>query len=130
MRRRGFTLIEVMVALGVFALVSITVYARIHEVLTGARELEDRTFGTWLARDALTRMRLDQRHSDGAAIPLGQDRVRVRMAGRDWQIRTEVRATSDRILRRVEIEVRADPGQGADADAPVAARLVGFVGLP
>lgn len=101
------------------------VYSRVGEVVAGTRALEMRTLATWIARDHMTRLRLAQR---GSAAPpaLGTDRVIVRMADRDWRLRTEIRATSDPALRRVEIEVLGAE-EGGDGET-VHALLTGFVG--
>ena len=121
----GFTLVEIIVALGVFALVSMAVYSRIGEVVAGTRALEMRTLATWVARDHLTRLRLELRGSDEPPAA-GTDRAIVRMADRDWRLRTEIRTTSDPGLRRVEIEVLAGADEG-DAET-VHAVLTGFLG--
>ena len=59
MRRvRGFTLVEIMVALGVFAIVSVAVYGRIGEILQQTRGLETRTLATWVAQNRMSALAL------------------------------------------------------------------------
>lgn len=124
---RGFTLIEILIALGVFAVVSISIHGRSGDVIRQLSTLESRTLATWVARNRLTELELEFRETD-APVPVGRDASRTRLGGRDWRIETEISATGDDALRRVEIRVRAGENAPVGADDGVAARLVGFIG--
>ena len=121
---RGFTLLEIVVAVAVFAIIAVVVYGRTGDVLNQTGKLEQRTIATWVAENALTGLTLSRREP-GVLPPAGRSNQQVRMAGRDWRVDIEVATTSQPALERVEVDVRqADGG----ADAPALARLTGFLG--
>ena len=122
---RGFTLIEILVALAIFAVVSITVYGRIGDVLLQTGSLEARTFATWIAQNTLTQLQLEQ--VPGEAPDTGRSVASVNMANRDWELVTEISATADPGLRRVDIRVHHGSSDGRGEGDSVA-RLTGFLG--
>lgn len=122
---RGFTLVEILVALAIFAVVSITVYGRIGDVLLQTGSLEARTFGTWIAQNTLTRLQIEQ--IPGEAPTSGRSVENVSMANREWELLTEISATADPGLHRVEIRVHSGSSNGRNGSDPIA-RLTGFLG--
>ncbi len=118
-RVRGFTLIEVLVALAVFA-IAITAL-----VQAGTRRadnvgyLRDRTLANWIASDRITALRLE-----GGWPEVGTQEGEVEMAGRAWYWTARVEATPEEAVRRVEVEV------SKKADAEPVSSVTGYLGRP
>ncbi len=100
----GFTLLEMLIAVVIIAVVGITVSTAIGGVASQTYSLERRTMAHWIAQNQMTRIRLDLR-IEPRALPEGRDTVRVFMGQRDWEVRTTVLATDSPLLRRVELDV-------------------------
>lgn len=100
----GFTLIEVLVALMVFAVMGFAVTARVGDVATQMFAMERRAVAHWVAENHLNRMRLARR-STSEPLSKGRDRERVFMGGRQWQLEVDTLDTTHPWLRRVEITV-------------------------
>lgn len=103
-RARGFSLLELMVALAVLAIVAATVFARNGDTLTQLHSLERRTLGHWVLMDHLTRLRLQQL-ADDAPVRLGTSRERQILGGRTWELVAETKQTPHPSVRRVELSV-------------------------
>ncbi|BBP62873.1 type II secretion system protein I [Pseudomonas sp. Cab53] len=96
---RGFTLLEVMIALAIFATVSAAVLSASQFVLKQGAGLEERLFGAWLADNQLSELRL---HPTPAP---GQQRLDLRLGRRDWTLQQRIAAAHDPRLVQVEIQV-------------------------
>ena len=103
-RSRGFTLVEVLVAIVVLAVAGFAVTGRVGNVVNQTYGLERRTVAHWVAENQLHRLRLARRATT-EPIPTGEDRERVLMSGREWLVETEVSETTYPLLRRVEVRV-------------------------
>ena len=108
-RRRGFTLVELMVALVVIATVATTVYARSSDTIGQLALLERRTLARWVAENEIERARLARHAAGQEAIPLasGSARRRVTLGGREWSVVATAHGTSHAALRRMEYTVFA-----------------------
>ena len=123
--RRGFSLVELLVALTVLAVVSVTVFARGGDTLAQLHGLEQRTLARWVAENEVARMRLDRE----TTLRAGRRSARVDVGERSWRVETTLRATDHDGLWQVTVEVRpaATGGAGGMANGAVDT-LVAFVG--
>ena len=124
MGARGFTLLEMLIALTVIAVVGLALSSAIGNVVSQTYTLEQRLVAHWVAENHLARVRL-ARIGNTDALPTGRQTERVRMSGRSWRIERETSQTTHPWLRRVEIEV-FEVIDGDDV-GPLDT-LVGFVG--
>ncbi len=125
-RARGFTLLEVLVALAIFAVVAASVLSASARSLKTAARLEDKTFASWLADNRLQEMQL-------ADTPPGEGREQGEetYAGRRWLWESEVQATSEPEMLRITIRVAPRPERGlaGKIEDNALATLSGFVGV-
>ena len=124
MRAEGFTLLEMLIALAVIAVVGLTVSSAVGNVAAQTYTLEQRLVAHWVAENHLARVRLS-RIGTTDAVPTGRETERLRMSGRDWRLERDITETSHPWLRRVEVEVY----EVVDGDeiGPLNA-VVGFIG--
>lgn len=116
---RGFTLLEILVALAILAIgLAAATRAGISATDTAAA-LQQRLLAGWVAENQLALLRA------GRQFPApGQSRGEARMGQRDFRWTMTIDSAAQDYFRRVEIEVRA-----AD-EADSLARLVGYLGRP
>jgi general secretion pathway protein I len=103
---RGFTLIEVMIALVIVALGMMAVNTQLNRYVVGAIFIEDKTLASWIATNKVTELSLLR---EWPAI--GESSDEVEFASRRWHVRTEVAETPVENLRRADVHVSL-------ADAP------------
>ena len=121
-RTAGFTLLEVMIALAVFAVVSAALVRNAAVAVRQTTIIEERSLGIWVAENQLSQMRIQAR-SDENYPALGTNRYAVNLADRDWEVVVKIAATENADIRRVEVEVSA-----AQQPDQVVADLAGFPG--
>lgn len=147
---RGFTLLELMLALAVLAIVALAVVGRGADTVRQLHGLEQRTVAHWVAQNELARLRLGQRRAararraeangeDGAlggdpaagaaaSLAVGTRRSEQRLGDRGWRIVVETARTDHPTLRRVAARVYV-AGEGASGAGVVpTATVVGFLG--
>jgi general secretion pathway protein I len=119
-RRKGFTLVEVLVALAIVAIALMSALRAAGEGTNNVGELRSRLLAGWVAENLLAehRARADW-------LPLGVQRGTAREGGLDFAWREEVIATPNAAFRRVEVRVFA----GAEETHSLA-HLAGFIVNP
>lgn len=99
---RGFTLIEVLVALLVFSILGFAVSSRVGDIANQTFTIERRTVAHWVTDNHLARLKIAARASN-EVLPTGRSTERVFMGDREWRLEIEVEDTSHPWLRRVEV---------------------------
>jgi general secretion pathway protein I len=117
---RGFTLVEVLVALTVVALGLTALMVAVSGTARTSGYLRDKTIAQWIALNRLTQVRL-------LVNKLGdnQDTGQIEFAGRKWHYDTRYFDTQFQSMKRVEIRVY--PGDAGTKGNPIA-RATGFMG--
>jgi general secretion pathway protein I len=108
---RGFTLLEVLVALIVFAIAALSLLSAQNSQISTDQHLEEKTLAHWVALNQLADMRLQK------AFPeTGQGETTVKMAGRNWLVRTKVQGTPSNNVRLLIISVAPQSNNGNDSE--------------
>lgn len=117
--QRGFTLIEVMVALAIAALALGAVAASVSQMIESATAMQERTYASWIAQNRIAEMRLAN------VVPeVSETSDQVEYAGREWTWRATVSETGVETLFRVDVDVSL--GESDD----VVRTVTGFIGEP
>jgi len=117
--KRGFTLIEVIVALVVVALGMLGVIQAVSQTAGNSGYLRDKSLAHWVAMNRLTEIRLQK-----TAPAIDKTSDEVEMAGRKWKWTMNVTQTPVQTIRRIDISVR--PSE-AKEDSSMAS-VTGFYG--
>ncbi|MEH8128322.1 GspI family T2SS minor pseudopilin variant ExeI [Aeromonas veronii] len=110
MKARGMTLLEVMVALAVFAIAGLAVMKTASEHLSALNYLEQKTLATWVVENQLVQQKLENKWPGDSWVE-GDEQ----MAGSTWYWRYRGVATADNNFRALDMEVRTE----AKAENPV-----------
>lgn len=119
-RQRGFTLIEVMVALVIVAVAIGALISASASFTANTAHLRDRTFARWVAANRLAEMRAMREWPD-----LGKKEGEAQLAKQTWHWRVMTKKVQDAALRQVEIQVRLHPESQSSLFT-----LTSFVGNP
>ena len=101
---RGFTLLEMLIAIAIIGVIGAAVSTAVGGVANQTRGLEQRTVASWIASNHLARMRMLQRR-DAQPLAEGTKQTRLVFADRQWEVETEIKTTDHPWVRRVEVSV-------------------------
>lgn len=105
----GFTLIEVLVALAVFALAMVTLQGRLGDRALTQGQSETRILAAYLASNTLDAWSLPFATEGRAGLQQGE----ARFAGRRWRLEAETRSTEIPGYFSVQLRVWPDGEEGA-----------------
>ncbi|HSD68663.1 MAG TPA: type II secretion system minor pseudopilin GspI [Woeseiaceae bacterium] len=118
-RVRGFTLVEVMVALAIAALGLAAVAASVSQMVDAAMSMQQRSYANWIAQNKIAELRLAN------VVPeVSSTSGQVQYAGLDWDWRADISETGVENLFRVDVTV-TQAGQDE-----VLRSVFGFIGEP
>lgn len=116
---RGFTLLEVMVALTIVSLSLIFVATSMSQMVFEAQTMRNRTYASWIAQNQIAKLRLAPATPD-----VGASNGEVQFASIDWSWRAVVSETGVEDLFRIDVSVSF---AGSDDNIRT---VTGFVGPP
>ena len=117
---RGFTLIEVLVAVSIIGIALPALLYTTMVQLDGTAHMRDRTIANWVASNKITELQIENALIGEA--PLDQDEGTVEMAGYRWRWHLDSELTDLPHYYRTEVSVWREDGE---SEATLAA-LVGF----
>lgn len=106
-KNSGFTLLEVMIAVTVFAVVAATLSKTTSQSVGNILYLEEKTLAGFVAENAMNKIRLS-----GKVPDIGSSNDVVDMAQREWRVNTKVEAT--RFPKVVKISVSVAKAEEKD----------------
>ncbi|WP_281647531.1 type II secretion system minor pseudopilin GspI [Parendozoicomonas sp. Alg238-R29] len=117
----GFTLLEILVALAIFALAASILLVADGRAIRQTARIQEKVQASWLADN-----QLNQYYIEASFPEPGQRSNTTEIGGKQWYIRDTISETSQRNLRKVDVEVF--PGKARPTDkAKPAFRLTGYI---
>lgn len=117
---KGFTLLEVLVALAVIAFSLAAAASAVSGNARNASGLQQRTYAHWVAMNKMTELHVDKKWPSIKTI-----KGSTLMARHEWFWKVKVSKTPNKHIRRVDVMVRPEE----DDDSPLVT-LTGFLGQP
>jgi general secretion pathway protein I len=100
--QRGFTLIEVLVALAIVIIAFMAMFGSMMQVVAATTLMQEKTIATWIAFDRITELRVRKEFPDD-----DESNGEIEMAGNDWVYTVKINATESDNIRQVIVKVAA-----------------------
>jgi general secretion pathway protein I len=125
LRLRGFTLVEVLVALAIVALGAGAMFSVLTSSASATSYLREKSFAEWIGFDQISTTRLALN-----AITTGSTEGDVTFANQQWHWSQQIDAMEIPTMYRITVQVRRtdDPSVPKGQDAPWLATVIGFKG--
>lgn len=104
---RGFTLVEVLVALAVVVTAFLAMYGSAQQIVSATILQQDKTFATWVAQNQLAELRLAAQLPQGSRISDSTE-----LAGREWRYVIEFQELDSTFFKQAV--VRVSPAEEPD----------------
>jgi len=99
----GFTLLEVLIALAVLAILASAVVSQTSNSTRQLQILEQKTHALWVAEYHLNQLRIADNWPN-----IGRSNQVVEYAEKNWLLSTQVSSTSDPWLRKITVTIASD----------------------
>ena len=119
---RGFTLLEVLIALAILAISSLAIMSQSRQSLSQLDQLQLKSTAALVADNQLALVQIAEHWPK-----LGSFSQSATFADRQWRITTQVTATSDPWFRKVEVTVTEDAAKYTTQQT-ILAQLAGYRG--
>lgn len=117
--KRGFTLLEVLVALLIISISLVAIAGEMISMLNAASSMQERTYANWIAHNKVTELRLEN------VVPeVSTSSGELEYANREWAWRAVISETGVDNLFRVDVTI-SEPGGD-----PIMRPVTGFIGEP
>ncbi len=120
--QRGFTLLEILVALAVFSIVALTALTNNNVMIENSRYIQDKTLAHWVGMNKASELQLS-----GSWLKREGKRGVSVMAGRRWSWQAAGKSTPDPDIQAIDIQVASADDVG---NSPVRTSLTFYLGRP
>ena len=114
-KNKGFTLVEILVALTILAITMGAYLSQLDTQVTQTQTIRNRTLAHWAGQNHLAKLRIENQWPS-----LGTQTFSTVQGQQEWQIQQQVSATPNAQIKRVELQMFA-------SDGTFSGSLVGYV---
>lgn len=120
----GFTLLEVLIALAIFAVCAMVLTMQSSNTLSNQQRLIDQQIALWVAKDSLVEQRIEGVAHTDRMIEVSKQKTQ---AGRLWAVVLTIEPTTDPQLSKLTVNVKANVTVSAGGRPDAAIQLISFL---